>query len=292
MANRRKKKRTRGSVNVVTSCISTMLVLVLLGTVVFFVMVAKNFSDSIKENFAISILLDDDITQSQAYTLQTKLKQLPCSRGVSYISKERAAQIQSQALGTNPSEFLSENPMPASFEVHLKAEYTHRDSLNKVIPVLKQDSLILEVSYPESLMDSLNDNIRKLSTIMLIVAFLLAFVSFALINNTIRLSVHSRRFLIHTMTLVGASWGFIRRPFIQQAFWIGFISAIMAAALLLGGIYAMENYEPQMIGLITWNVLAVTLAVIFVCGILLTLLCAYFSVNHNLNLSYDKLNRY
>ncbi len=182
--------------------------------------------------------------------------------------------------------------MPASFEVHLKADYTNRDSLNKVIPVLKQDPAILEVSYPESLMDSLNDNIRKASTIMLIIAFLLAFVSFALINNTIRLSVHSRRFLIFTMALVGASWSFIRRPFIRQAFWIGFISALMAAALLLGGIYAMENYEPQMIDLVTWDVLAATLSVVFVCGMLLTLLCAYFSVNHNLNLSYDRLNRY
>lgn len=289
---KKRKKEIRGNVNAVTSCISTTLVLVLLGMIVFFVTTARNFSDSIKENFAISILLDDDMTQAQAYRLQTRLKQMPCTRHVSYISKERASEIQSQALGTNPSEFINENPMPASFEVHLKADYANRDSLNKVIPKLKQDPAVLEVSYPESLMDSLNDNIRKASTIMLILAFLLAFVSFALINNTIRLSVHSRRFLIFTMTLVGANWSFIRRPFISQAFWIGFISALMAAALLLGGIYAMENYEPQMAELVTWDVLAATLAVVFICGMSLTLLCAYFSVNHNLNLSYDRLNRY
>ena len=102
---KKRKKEIRGNVNAVTSCISTTLVLVLLGMIVFFVTTARNFSDSIKENFAISILLDDDMTQAQAYKLQTRLKQMPCTRHVSYISKERASEIQSQALGTNPSEF-------------------------------------------------------------------------------------------------------------------------------------------------------------------------------------------
>lgn len=278
--------------NAITSCISTTLVLVLLGTVVFFVTVARNFSTSIRENFTISLLLDDNISQQHAYELQTHLKQLRCSRGVAYISKERAQKEQAKALGTDSTDFLSENLMPASFEVRLKAGYANRDSLAQIIPVLKQDTAVLEVNYPESLMDSLNNNIRKISTVMLIVALLLTIVSFELINNTIRLSVYARRFLIHTMALVGASWSFIRRPFLWKAFWIGFISALFAAAVLLGGMYAMVNYEPQMLDLITWEVLAATVGVVFLCGILLTFLCAYVSVNKNLKMSYDKLHRW
>ena len=292
MSKKKAHKTNRGSVNVVTSCISTTLVLVLLGCVVFFVTIAKRFGNNMQENFTVSLMLDDDISQAQVYTLQTHLKHLRCIKQVSYISKERALKEQSQALGTDPSEFLENNPMPASFELHSKANYANRDSLNRIVPALKQDTSILEVSYPEGLMDSLNNNIRKMSTIMLIVALLLAFVSFALINNTIRLSVYSRRFLIYTMTLVGATRGFVRRPFMRKAFWIGFVSALFAAALLVCGIYAMEQYEPLMTELVTWDVLVATIGVVFVCGILLTLLCAYFSVNHNLGLSYDKLYRY
>ena len=292
MAHNKKRKKIRGSVNVVTSCISTTLVLVLLGSVVFFVHIARNFSHNIKENFAISLLLDDEISKDQIKAFQDRIEKLPCTKEVNFISKEKALEIQSEALGTDPTEFMKENPMPASFEIHLKADYTNRDSLIDIIPALKKEQFVLEISYPENLMDSLNENIRRLSTVMLIVALLLAFVSFALINNTIRLSVHSRRFLIYTMALVGASWSFIRRPFIAQAFWIGFASAMMASALLLAGIYAIETYEPNMIELVTASVLGITISTIFVCGMLLTLLCAYFSVNHNLNLSYDKLNRF
>lgn len=278
--------------NMLTSCISTTLVLILLGLVVFFVSVAHNFSDSIRENFIVSLLLDDDITQQHAYELQTKLKRLPCSRGVTYISKERAQKEQAKALGTDSTDFLQENLMPASFEVHLKADYANSDSLAGIIPTLRQDSSVLEINYPESLMDSLNNNIRKISTVMLIIALLLTIVSFELINNTIRLGVHARRFLIHTMTLVGANWSFIRRPFLIKAFWIGFISALLAAIVLVGGMYAIVQYEPQMLGLITWDVLGITVGIVFVCGILLTLLCAYVSVNKNLRMSYDRLHRW
>ena len=277
--------------NVFTSCISTTLVLILLGTVVFFVTLARNFSNNIRENFTVSLLLDDEISKKHINEIQTTLKKLPCSRKVTYISKERALKEQSEALGTDPSEFVK-NPMPASFEVHLKAEYANRDSLQTIIPILKKDKAVLEVSYPENLMDSLNENIRRISTIMLIVAVLLMIVSFELINNTVRLWVHARRFMIHTMTLVGASWGFIRRPFLAKAFWIGFVSSLLASAVLFGGIYMMVQYEPNMLNLLSYEIMAITIGVIFAAGIILTLCCAYISVNKNLKMSYNKLYRF
>lgn len=292
MANNKKKhRRAQRSMNVFTSCISTTLVLILLGSVVFFVTLARNFSNSIKENFTVSLLLDDDIKKPHINELQKTLNALPCSRQVTFISKERALKEQSEALGTDPSDFI-ENPIPASFEVHLKAEYANRDSLRHVVPLLKKDKAILDISYPENLMDSLNENIRRISTVMLIIALLLMIVSFELINNTVRLWVHDRRFMIHTMTLVGASWSFIRRPFIVKAFWIGFVSSLFASAILLGGIYMMVEYEPKMLNLLSYEVLGITIGVTFAAGIILTLLCAYISVNKNLKMSYNKLHRY
>lgn len=285
----RKQRRGFIRLNVVTSCISTTLVLVLLGTIVFFVTMASNLSDALRENFTVSLMLDDDIPQAEAYKLQTELRKLPCARLVTYISKERALREQSQAMGSDPSEFLGTNPIPASFELHLKADYANNDSLVKILPHLKRSPYVVEVAYPHELMKSLNDNIRRVSMLMLIVAVLLMFVSFELINNTVRLSVYSRRFLIHTMKLVGASWGFIRRPFLRRAFWVGVFSAILASGVLVGGIQAMLTYEPQMYSIITWDVVAATVGVVFGCGILLTILCAYFSVNKHLRMKSDDL---
>lgn len=289
MGKKNKQKNRRTSVSAISSSISTTLMLVLLGTVVFFVTFAFHFSNNLRENFTISLTLDDQIAHNDAYYLQQRLKNLPCSRLVTYISKERALKEQSEALGNDPSEFMDTNPMPASFEIHLKADYANDDSLAQILPKLRQTPMVLDVSYPKNLMDSLNSNISKISSIMLVIALLLTIVSFVLINNTIRLSVFSHRFLIHTMKLVGASWGFIRRPFLLQALGIGLTSALIASLILGCGFYALIQYEPQMISLITWDMLAATLGIVFICGILLTLACAYFTVNRALRMKSSQL---
>ncbi len=289
--NKRKYKRFLRGTKVFTSCISTTLVLLLLGTVVFFVTLAHSLSRSIKENFTITLLLNDDLSEKQIKEVQTKLKVFPCSKQVDFISKQKALEEQTKALGMDPSVFV-ENPIPASFEIRLKAEYANNDSLEKFIPMLEKENVFLEISYPEHLMENLNDNIRKISFVMLIVALLLMLVSIELINNTIRWWVRERRFMIQTMTLVGASWSYIRHPFLVKAFWIGFISSLLASATLLGGVYMIIEYEPKMQSLITYEMLAITVGVTFAAGIILTLLCAHLSVNSNLNLSYNKLYRY
>ena len=266
--------------------------LVLLGTVVFFVIFAVHFSNTLKENFTVTLILDDEIGKKDAFQLQSDLKSMPCAKLVTYISKERALKEQSEALQSDPSEFMGVNPMPASFEIHLKADYANKDSLAHILPALEKRAGVLDVSYPQSLLESLNRNISRISSVMLIVALLLTIVSFVLINNTIRLSVFSRRFLIHTMKLVGASWGFIRKPFLIQALGIGLVSAILAASVLGGGIYALIQYEPQMRTLITWDVWVCSFGIIFLCGILLTLICAYLTVNSTLRMKTSHLYRY
>ena len=275
--------------NVLTACISTTLMLVLLGTVIFFVGFAHNFSHRLQENFTVTLMLDENITQQQAYDIQTRLRRQPCVRSLNYVSKEKAQKVLAEELGTEQSEFLGENPMPASFELRLKAEYANSDSLNKIIPPLQADSLIVDVTAPQNLMDSLNRNIRHISIVLLILALLLTLVSFVLINNTIRLTIYARRLIIRTMRLVGASHAFIRRPFIGKALIIGLVSAMVACAILAIGVYYLIKYDPDMISLITLQTMAVTFAAVVVCGIFITWLSAHISVTHYLKMSRGKI---
>lgn len=289
----KKKQKSRGTLklNVVTSCISTTLVLVLIGIVVFFVSVASNFSVQLRENFIVTLMLDDDISKSETYELQTRLRALPCAAGVAYISKERAQKTQQEALGCDPAEFNGTNPMPASFEVRLKADYANSDSLSRVMPALKKEHFVIDVDYPDKLIDSINHNIRNVSTVLLVVAALLMFVSFVLISNTMRLSVYSRRLEIRTMQLVGARPAFIRRPFMTSAFWVGFIAAALACAMLASGILMLVDFDPSLRQNITWEVWAATLGSVTGCGIILILICAYVSVNKYLRMRADILYR-
>ncbi len=277
--------------NTITACISTTLMLILLGLVVFFVSFAHEFSDSLRENFTVTLMLDEDVTQSQAYSVQKHLKSLPCTRSLTYVSKEKALREQSQALGTDPSEFLGYNPMPASFELRLKAEYANSDSLKKILPPLRSDSLIVDVTAPQNLMDSLNRNIRHISTVLLVVAMLLTVVSFVLINNTIRLSVYARRHTIRTMRLVGASYAFIRRPFVSKALLIGLVSALAAMAVIAAGACYLVRYEPGLRDLVTTQVAVSTAGTIIVCGMLLTWFSAYVSVTQYLKMTRHRIFR-
>ena len=288
---RKQKSRENIKMNVVTSCISTMLVLVLVGTVVFFVSVAANFSVQLRENFIVTLMLDDDISPTETAALKARLKALPCAAGVSYVSKQQARLTQQQALGGSPADFNGDNPMPASFEMRLKADYANGDSLARVMPALKAEHFVIDIDYPDKLMDSINRNIRNVSTVLMVVAALLMFVSFVLINNTMRLSVYSRRFEIRTMQLVGARPSFIRRPFMLSAFWVGFIAAAAACALLAAAITALEEFDPAMGHDITWQVWTLTLGSVTGCGILLILFCAYVSVNKYLRMSTQRIYR-
>lgn len=273
----------------VTSCISTTMVLLLLGVVVFFVMIAQNLSDYVRTNLTVTVLLSDDMSQPEAARLQQQLRHKSYVEGITFISKEDALKEQTAALGSDPSDFLGSNPFSASFELKMRPDYANSDSLRWIERDIKKNAKVMDVSYQQALMDSVNSNIKKISIILLILAALLTFVSFGLINNNVRLNVYSKRFLIHTMKLVGASWGFIRRPFMVRSIWIGVIAAVVADTLLLAGVNAMVTYEPAMVNVITWNVLIVMTAAVFIFGIFITLLCAYFSVNKFLCMRADDL---
>ena len=284
-----RKNGTFFDMQFITSCISTMLVLMLLGMVVFFVMTANNLSVYVRENISCSVVLSDDMKEPEIISFQEKLEQKPFVKQTTYISKAQALKEQTEAMGTDPAEFLGYNPFTASIEIKLNSAYANTDSLKWIQEELLANKKVMEVNYPEELMDSVNRNIKKISFFLLGLAALLTFISFALINNTIRLGIYSKRFLIHTMKLVGASWSFIRRPFMTRHIWIGVLASAMADALLIGMAYFLVKYERGLLEIITPAVMLTVMGAVFVFGIAITSLCAYFSINKYLRMKVGDL---
>ncbi|MCD7899668.1 MAG: permease-like cell division protein FtsX [Bacteroides sp.] len=273
----------------ITSTISTMLVLLLLGLVVFFILGAGNLSIFVRENFTFSILINDDMKEADIMILQKKLEREPFVKESTYISKQQALREQTEAMGTDPQEFLGYNPFKASIEIKLNSHYANPDSIAVVERVIKRESNVGEILYQKELINAVNDNIRNISIILLILAGILAFISFALINNTIKLAVYAKRFLIHTMKLVGASWGFIRRPFLVRNFWIGVIAALFANMILVGAAYWLILYFPDLIRVVTPEIMLLVIVAVMAFGIIITYTCAYFSVNRYLRMKNDAL---
>ena len=289
MKRRKEKTGRRQGVQLMTLCISTSMVLVLLGLVVFSVQTSRNLSHWVKENLTVTVVLNDEVSVGDAKRFQQDLVRRPFSKDVLYISREQALKEQTDAMGSDPSEFLGMNPFPATLELQLHSGYANADSLAWISDELRKNAEVTDVAYQVDLMDSVNRNLAKLNILLLVLAVLLTFISFSLINNTVRLSVYSRRFLIHTMKLVGASWGFIRRPFMRQGALVGVIAAMIAIIVLGGGIYALYYYEPNILAIITWRELVITALAVLVFGLVITLTCSYISVNRFLRMPAGEL---
>ena len=273
----------------ITSSISTTLVLLLLGMVVFFVLSANNLSNYVRENIGFTVLVSDDMKEPEALKFQQQLNEKAYVKESAYISKEQALKEQTEAMGTDPAEFLGYNPFTASIEIKLNAEYANSDSVAWIEKEILANKRVMEVSYPQDLLDSVNRNLQRVSLFLMGLAALLTLISFALINNTIRLAVYSKRFLIHTMKLVGASWGFIRRPFLVRNMWVGVLAALMADTLLMGMAYMLVKYEPQLVEIITPATLLVVMGAVFVFGVVITCMCAYISINKYLRMKASAL---
>ena len=273
----------------ITSSISTMLIPLLLGMVVFFVLSANNLSTYVRENIGFTILVSDDMKEPEALKFQKQLNEEAFVKESAYISKEQALKEQTEAMGTDPAEFLGYNPFTASIEIKLNAAYANSDSIGWIEKKILANKKVMEVNYPQDLLDSVNRNIQKVSMFLLGLAALLTLISFALINNTIRLAIYSKRFTIHTMKLVGASWGFIRRPFLIRNLWIGVLAAILADAALMAMAYMLVKYEPQLIDIITPNTLLIVMTSVFVFGVIITSMCAYISINKYLRMKASAL---
>ena len=289
MKKRKKKTGNRRGVQWVTLCISTAMVLVLLGGIVFSVQTSRNLSAWVKENLTVTVMLGDDVSVNEAKRLCRDLYHRPYARNIDYVSKEQALKEQTEAMGSDPSEFLGANPFVATLELQLKSDYANSDSLKWIVYELQKNPKVTDVAFQEDLMDNVNKNLARMNIVLLCLAVLLTFVSFSLINNTVRLSVYARRFLIHTMKLVGAPWGFIRRPFVRQAVAVGIIAAVLAIAVLGGCVYALYTFEPNILNIITWKELVITAVAVLLFGLIITVFCTWYSVNRFLKMKAGDL---
>ena len=289
MGKKRNRTRNRFRLQGITLCISTAMVLVLLGLVVFSVLIGRNLSSYVKENLVVTMWLDQDMSDTEAQQICKKLRTRPFINNLQYVSKEQALKDGIKDLGADPSEFADGNPFLSSIELTLNANYANSDSLRWISKELKNQPKVNEIAYQKDLVDAVNKNIAKISIVLLFLAVLLTIVSFSLINNTVRLGIYARRFSIHTMKLVGASWGFIRKPFLKQALWVGIVAAIIAIIVLGGLIYTLYYYEPQILTVLDWKVAVITASVVLLFGIIITTLCANISVNKFLKMTAGDL---
>lgn len=287
--SKNKTSSRQGGLQVITLCISTAMVLILLGMVVFTVLSAKNLSSYVKENLTVFMDLGQDLTETEAKQFCDNLTAKKYINSLKYISKEQVLEETKKMLGADPTEFAGTNPFLPSVEFQLNAEYANNDSLKWISEELTKLPNVTEVRYPEDLIFQVNKTVRKISLVLLILAALLLIVSFVLINNTVKLSIYARRFNIHTMKLVGASWAFIRRPFVKQAVAQGMAAGILANIVLGVAMYFLVQYQPDVMEVVTWKVLAITAAAVFLFGVIITTICSWFSVNKFLKMKAGEL---
>lgn len=290
MGKRQKPTRHHHGMQAVTLCISTMMVLILLGLVVLSVFTTRNLSDYVRENLTVTVMLGDSVTAKEGVALGNKLQQMPFAKKVVYISKEQALKEQSEAMGSDPSEFLGVNPFVATLEMNVNADYANADSLRRIARQLKRNKAqVTDVAYQENLTERVNHNLQQASIVLLALAVLLFIVCYSLISNSVRLDIYSRRFSIHTMKLVGASWSFIRRPFLTRAIGIGLIASLLACIVLGGVTFALFRYQPGADQVIGPTELAITAVAVFASGFFIVLFCTFLSVNRFLRMTAGEL---
>jgi cell division transport system permease protein len=269
--------------------ISTTLVLLLLGAMCALLMSARSLSDHIRRNMTMSVVVSGKTSGQEILKFQQQLEKLPCVVSSQYISSEQILEEQKIELGTDPVEFLGYNPYDPSINLTLKSDYARPDSMAMLEKSLLKDERVIQVVYHGEIIETVNDIICKIAAALLGFMNVLTMISWSLIGNAVRLSIYSKRFLLHTMKLVGATWGFIRRPFIMHNLRIGLLSG-MAADIMLGAIfYLIMQEEPATITILPPTSLAIIAAAVILFGIFMTVTCAYMSVTRFLRMRGNDL---
>jgi cell division transport system permease protein len=281
------KARLRSSY--LTVIVSISLVLFLLGVLGMVIINARGLSDYFKESLTFSIMLDEEAKEADIRMLQKDMDSKPYVKSTEYISKDEAAAKLKNDLGEDFVNFLGYNPLSSSIDVYLLAKYTRPDSVSKIEKYVMEFPFVKEVYYQESLLYLINENVNKISFFILIISVFLFLIALTIINNTIRLSVYSKRFLIRTMQLVGATKGFIRRPFLIKSVFHGLIAGVIAMILLLGLLYLVEKEFFLLFTFKETNLLFLLGASIILIGIIINVISTFFSVNRYLGISEDKL---
>lgn len=275
----------------ISTVISIALVLLMTGMLGLLLVHAKNLSNYVKENIVLNIIMNEGVSEGNVLAYQKELESDNYVLRSEYISKELAAENLSKELGEDFVEFLGHNPLLSSIDVYLKADYANTDSIETFIKKISSKEMVKEVVYQESLIDMVNKNIRTIGIVILAFTALLLVIAVALINNTIRLAIYSQRFLIKSMQMVGATKGFIRRPFLGYGILHGLLGALIAILLLLLTLHLGQREIPELVFLRNWFEFIVIFVIVAALGILISGLSTYFAVSKYLRLKSNELYR-
>ena len=272
-----------------STIISISLVLLLVGGAALLLMNAGSVSDYFKENLQVSVLMKQEVGDEETMAFQEELDSLAFIRGTRFVSKEQGAEEMKAMLGEDFLSVFESSPVPASIDLTLEARYVSADSLARIKEILMASPLVDEVSYQQSLIEALNQNLAKIALLLGVFIALLLFISFVLINNPVRLSVFSRRFTIHTMKLVGATKGYIRAPFLVQAVFQGLFSALLAILFLLVILFFVRKEFAQLFEIFQMPLLLAVMGIMVVAGVVICTLSTWFVVGRLVSLSKDEL---
>jgi cell division transport system permease protein len=269
--------------------LSVFLVLFLLGILGLFIINSKKLADDFKEEIAMTVFFKKEANDTILKAFGQDLKKTKFAKSFVYVSKEQAAKEHTDIIGEDFVTFLGENPLQNSYDIHLKADYVVRDSIAKIESQLRKNVMVSDIVYDKQLVNLVNDNIKKVSMWILIISAFLTFIAVLLINSSLRLSIHSNRFIIKTMQMVGATKSFIRKPFVMRSIKLGMIGAGLAILALIGVLIYLETSFPDLGILDDKLLIALVLIGVFGLGVLITWLSTYFATQRFLNLRTDDL---
>ena len=272
-----------------SSVISISLVLFLVGMTGVLIVNAKSVSNYFKENITVSAVLSVEADEADASAMADRLENTPYVKDIRIITKEEGVEEMKKILGDDFLDVFEVNPIPVSLELQVAADYISTDSLSVIEEALYEYPAVHEVVYQQSLVEILNANIERIGVVAGVLVLLLLFISVVLINNTVRLNVYSKRFTIHTMRLVGATKGFITRPFVGQAFFQGLIAGAVADVLILGALYLIRNEFYQLFSLIDAMLLGLVMIAVIVLGVLLCMVSTSAGVRSLISLTKNEL---
>lgn len=262
----------------VSAIVSITLVLLLIGVVSLILVNTGSVADYLKENMRVSVIMGQSVSEGEAMSYKKTLDRKVFVRSSEFISKERGISEMSEMLGDDFLSVFDAAPIPVSIDLTVKAEYVNSDSLDVIRDIITASPLVDEIVYQRSLVDALNDNLRKIFLVLAAVIGLMLFISFVLISNTVRLNVYNRRFTIHTMKLVGATKRFIRAPFLVQGLFQGLLSSMSAILVLLAILLLVKKEFAQFFEIFTFPQLLSVLLIIIASGVVLCIASTYFVV--------------
>jgi cell division transport system permease protein len=264
--------------------LSVFLVLFLVGILGLFVLNSKKLSDDFKEQIAMTVFFKEEAHDTILKNFAAELKTAKYVKTSVFVSKEDAAKVHTEIIGEDFMTFLGANPLQNSFDIHLKADYIDSNNIRKIESKLRENPMISDIVYDKQLVNLVNDNIKKVSMWILIISGFLTLVAVLLINSSMRLSIHSNRFIIKTMQMVGATKAFIRKPFIWKSIKLGLIGSALAVVSLIITLLYLDSSYPNL-GILDEKVLLGVVAV----GVIITWVSTYFATQRFLNLRTDDL---